>query len=176
MVIKLGMVFADNNVPDFGSIETGIDGALTLLDTDKSKLNSLLTRSGLASYLADGNFTIGGGTCAVIADKPAVWRYHSATDKWYEILPCDCGEYRVYFYNGSDLADVQTVAEGNDAVYGGETPTKPSDEQYSYTFAGWNSDPSAQTADSDALKSVYANRTVYAVFTAEELPENEPGE
>ena len=176
MVIKLGMVFADNNVPDFGSIETGVDGILTLLDADKSKLNSLLTRSGLASYLTNGNFTIGGGTCAVIADKPAVWRYHLATDKWYEILPCDCGEYRVYFYNGDTLADVQTVAEGNDAVYGGETPTKPDDEQYSYTFAGWNTDPTAQTADSDALKSIYANRTVYAVFAAEELPENEPGE
>ena len=55
------------------------------------------------------------------------------------------------------------------------TPTN-SNTQAAYTFAGWNTDQTAQTADSDALKDVYANRTVYAVFTAEELPENEPGE
>lgn len=87
MVIKLGMLFADNNVPDFGSIEMGVDGALTLLETDKSKLNSLLTRAGLASYLSAGEaFAIQGGTCAVIADEPAVWRYHSGTDTWYEVI------------------------------------------------------------------------------------------
>ena len=87
MVVKLGMIFADNNVPQFGSIEEGTDGALTLLAADKSKLNSLLTRAGLASYLTAGEaFAIQGGTCAVIADEPAVWRYHALSDTWYEVI------------------------------------------------------------------------------------------
>lgn len=87
MIIKLGMIFDDNNVPDFGSIERGQDGVLTLLNTDKAKLNSTLTRAGLASYLSDGAaFTIQGGTNAIIADIPAVWRYHALSDTWYEVI------------------------------------------------------------------------------------------
>lgn len=45
-IIKLNMIFNEGNVPDFGSIELGQDGVLTLLNTDKSKLNSVLTRAG----------------------------------------------------------------------------------------------------------------------------------
>ena len=89
-VIKLGMVFNEGSVPDFGSIEMGQDGALTLLDDDKSKLNSTLTRAGCTSYLADSSmFSIAGGTNAVVADAPAVWRYHSGSDTWYEVIEND---------------------------------------------------------------------------------------
>ena len=87
MIIKLGMIFDENNVPDFGSIESGKDGTLTLLNADKAKLNSTLTRAGLASYLSDGSaFSIQGGTNAIIADVPAVWRYHALSDTWYEVI------------------------------------------------------------------------------------------
>ena len=86
-VIRLGMVFDENNVPDFGSIEEGRDGALTLLDADKGRLNSALTRAACMPYLGSGSlFSIEGGTCAVVADKPAVWRYHRLSDTWYEVV------------------------------------------------------------------------------------------
>ncbi len=86
-IIKLGMVFDENNAPDFGSIEEGRDGALTLLDYDKGKLNTVLTKAGLASYLSAGSrFSIEGGTNAIVADVPAVWRYHSGSDQWYEVI------------------------------------------------------------------------------------------
>lgn len=50
--IKLGMVFEIGNAPDFGSIEAGQDGALTLLDEDVGKLNSALTRAACLPMLA----------------------------------------------------------------------------------------------------------------------------
>ncbi|MBQ5824797.1 MAG: hypothetical protein IIW48_08325 [Clostridia bacterium] len=86
-IVFLGMVFDEDNAPDFGSIEEGADGFLTLLDEDKGKLNSLLTKAGTAEALAEGShFSIPGGTCAVVADVPAVWRYHSGSDEWYEVI------------------------------------------------------------------------------------------
>lgn len=85
--VMLGMIFEENNVPDFGSIEQGQDGVLTLLNDDRSKLNSKLTRSFCTPYLSSGSkFSIKGGTTAIIADVPAVWRYHAGTDTWYEII------------------------------------------------------------------------------------------
>lgn len=86
-VIKLNMIFNEGNVPDFGSIEEGIDGSLTLLDADKGKLNTVLKKEVCNSYLVNGShFSIQGGTNAVVADVPAVWRYHSKSDHWYEVI------------------------------------------------------------------------------------------
>lgn len=168
-IIKLGMVFEIGNVPDFGSIEAGQDGALTLLEEDVGKLNSALTRAACLPMLAQGcTFSIPGGTNAVVADQPAVWRYHAESDRWYELISGDSDEHRVYFYSGNVLMDSQTVDDGGTAVYGGVTPVKAETERYTYSFAGWNADPGAVSADSDALKNVTANRTVYAVFTASE--------
>ena len=86
-IIKLDMVFDSTNVPDFGSIEFGADGALTLLAADVTKLNTALTRTACALKLVAGSlFSIPGGTNAIVADAPAVWRYHSGSDQWYEVI------------------------------------------------------------------------------------------
>lgn len=72
----------------------------------------------------------------------------------------------LYFYNdtGTTLLYTASVADGGDGVYGGSTPTKASDAQYTYTFAnGWSRTPGGN-ADSTALKNVTADRNVYAVF------------
>ena len=57
-------------------------------------------------------------------------------------------QYTVLFLNedGTEL-DRQTVDYGSTPTYQGETPTKESDEQYRYTFAGWTPRIVAVTKD-----------------------------
>ena len=73
----------------------------------------------------------------------------------------------LYFYNydGSTLLYTQAIVDGADGAYSGSTPSRPSTAQYTYTFAGWSKKVGG-AVDSDALKSVTADRNVYAVFTA----------
>ena len=55
-VIKLGMLFNEGNVPDFGSIEQDSgSGSLFLLAEDIPKLNSMLTKTSAVSYLQNGS-------------------------------------------------------------------------------------------------------------------------
>ena len=93
-VIKLGMLFNEGNVPDFGSIEQdSSSGSLFLLAEDIPKLNSMLTKTASASYLQNGSvFTFDTGDKAYIIDwlseeTGSMYVYHSGTDHWYEAIP-----------------------------------------------------------------------------------------
>ena len=72
--------------------------------------------------------------------------------------------HTVTFMNGTTLIDTVKVLDGNTAQAPSTTPTKDSTAQYQYTFIGWNADPDATAADSNALTNVLADRTVYAIF------------
>ena len=56
--------------------------------------------------------------------------------------------YHVTFLNYDDalLYEVD-VLEGHEAVYSGETPTKAEDDEFTYTFKGWDKDLSKITED-----------------------------
>ena len=74
-----------------------------------------------------------------------------------------------YNYDGSTLLYSETVESGADgAGYHGETPTKPETAQYTYSFIGWNTSPNKSTAESDALKNITDDRSVYAAFSETE--------
>ena len=56
--------------------------------------------------------------------------------------------YHVTFlnYDGTVLYETD-VLEGNPAVYVGETPTRPEQDGFTYTFNGWDQDLSSITSD-----------------------------
>ena len=91
----------------------------------------------------------------ITADK-SVYAAFEAVEKTFEVK----------FYNADVLLYTdEDVEYGGTAAYSGNTPTKAETDQYTYTFAGWNTNSSASTADADALTNVTADRTVYAIFT-----------
>ena len=58
--------------------------------------------------------------------------------------------YTIRFLNwdGTELQSTQ-VKKGERPAYNGETPTKPEDEDYTYSFSGWSPTIVAATADAD---------------------------
>lgn len=63
--------------------------------------------------------------------------------------------YEVVFLNDDEsFLFKDTVLEGNDAHYGGETPTKEEDDEFTYEFNGWDKE----------LTNITSNVTTKATF------------
>lgn len=76
--------------------------------------------------------------------------------------------YNVYFRNwdGTLLQQVSCAANGT-AAYTGETPIRGTDENYVYTFSGWNTqkDGSGTSYTGDTIENVASDMTLYAQYT-----------
>ena len=70
-----------------------------------------------------------------------------------------------YNYDGSSLLNKETIRNGGSGTYSG-TPARTSTAQYSYTFIGWNRNTNASTNDATATQDVFADRNVYAAYSA----------
>ncbi|MED9969780.1 MAG: InlB B-repeat-containing protein [Ruminococcus sp.] len=75
--------------------------------------------------------------------------------------------------NGTQLAQ-NSCKEGKTPVYPHNTPTKASDGQYMYTFAGWTDNGGTTVYTSDSLPAATSDKTYTAVFNASEITP-EPG-
>lgn len=59
-----------------------------------------------------------------------------------------CRSYTVTWKNwDGTVLKTEVLPEGRTPVYDGETPTRPEDYAYTYTFAGWDAEPAAVTGD-----------------------------
>ena len=91
-VIRLGMLFNEGEVPDFGSIVGDVHqrGLYYLLAKDIPKLNTMLTRAAAENYLiGNETFNFFSGYMAYVIDhKEAstgeIYAYHRGKDRWYE--------------------------------------------------------------------------------------------
>ena len=73
-------------------------------------------------------------------------------------------EYTVKWlnYNG-DILDTDSVKYGENPVYSGETPAKPTDEQFTYTFTGWTPELAKVTGDVEYTAVYEENTRSYTV-------------
>ena len=55
--------------------------------------------------------------------------------------------YTITFKNGDEVLQTGSVAYGETPVYNGATPTKEATAQYTYTFAGWDSEITSVTGE-----------------------------
>ena len=74
--------------------------------------------------------------------------------------------YTVTWKNGETVLETdENVKEGTIPEYNGETPTKPEDETYTYTFSGWTDGTNTYGA-TDTLPAVTGDVEYTATFTA----------
>jgi len=78
-------------------------------------------------------------------------------------------EYTIQFVN-DDGTELQSgkVAYGEIPVYAGETPTKATDDQYTYTFAGWTPDVVTVTGDAIYTATYTSKTNTYTVTWVDE--------
>ncbi|MBO5280733.1 MAG: dockerin type I repeat-containing protein [Clostridia bacterium] len=84
-----------------------------------------------------------------------------------ELVPFVTGEvlyHTVTFlsYDGQVL-DTLDIQNGDSAVYTGDTPTKPADNYFVYTFSGWNADLSCVTQDMTVSPLFTSSQRLYTV-------------
>ena len=78
-----------------------------------------------------------------------------------EYLP----EFNVYFKNwDGTVLETKSVMSGRKTSYTGETPTRPDDEDKTYTFGGWDQDPKYTTITAETtFTAVYNYKVIYTV-------------
>ena len=81
--------------------------------------------------------------------------------------------YTVTWKNGNDVIEIdENVAYGDTPSYDGETPTKDEDDDYTYTFSGWESNGTTYPAGTN-LPNVTDDVTYNATFgqTSKHVPQ-----
>lgn len=106
------------------------------------------------------------GTITGLGDITGAWlaqmyeRYPNITIEYAHIT----SYLKYYTYDGSNLLYTETVRDGGNGTYSG-SPSRTATAQYTFTFVGWSLEQDAQAADSNATKSVSADRSVYAAYS-----------
>lgn len=135
---------------------------VSLTCDDETLINKLMACGGLDETGNNTEKSVVTGTLHIASVTPSklteIQAYYQNLTVTYDTLKV---EYTVTFvnYDGAVLDTQKVVKYGNavDPVTSGriQTPTKPMDAQYTYTYSGWSS----------SLSSIAADRTVIAQYT-----------
>lgn len=139
------------------------------LDAIDAKQFDWLDENGLSTRIAGQDYADQEKTlsCTIHIDDITGAEVAAIREKWIGIKIIASSLTAVCtFMNGSAQLGTSEVLNGGDAVYTGATPTKASDNEFNYTFAGWALTADATVPFDGALTGVTEDRTVYAVFTA----------
>ena len=71
--------------------------------------------------------------------------------------------YLITFKNGETVLQSGQVAYGETPVYNGETPAKDGNEQYTYTFVGWDKELVAVEGDATYTATFTATKNTYTI-------------
>lgn len=71
---------------------------------------------------------------------------------------------KYYSADGAQLLHTESVKWGGNGTYA-TAPTKEQTAQYTFTFAGWNSQKNAETAEEGVRDGLKADKSVYAAFS-----------
>ena len=109
--------------------------------SSSSTSNATVDENGLVTAVKKRNMSV------TITAKTSNNKTATCTVK---VVSASATQYTIRFLNwdGSVLQSSQ-VAQGSIPSYTGETPTRPEDDQYTYTFSGWSPTVVAATADAD---------------------------
>ena len=88
--------------------------------------------------------------CPIYVPCNAVNAYKTAWSGYADRIVANCASYTITFVNwdGNELLKLTGVEHGTMPVYTGNTPTRPDDVFYTYTFKGWS--PNIVEATEDA--------------------------
>lgn len=133
---------------------------------DVSFLQSLYNYKGIDQTGANTDGTFISGTCHIDTLTGAEYAEVKAAFPYLTITYTNLTS-TVYFMSedGKTQYSTATAVNGGDVTYSGSTPTKSSTAQYTYTFNGWSTTIGG-SVNSNALKSVTADRYVYAHFSS----------
>ncbi len=107
------------------------------------------------------NFTDSDGSIYIAEDNTDKSKLAGKTLIPLEALP----KYTITWKNGSETLETdENVEYGSTPEYNGDTPTKPEDPQYTYTFSGWT-DGTNSYGVNDTLPALSADTTYTATFT-----------
>lgn len=81
-------------------------------------------------------------------------------------VDADVASYYLRYYDteGNTLLYTETVQKGQNGTWATQ-PSKNSDAQYTYSFAGWSTMRNSSQADADARANMTGNRNIYAAYT-----------
>ena len=116
----------------------------TTLDTDSVQIGTIPSYSGptpTKESTAQYTYTFAGWTPTIVA--ASVDTAYTAT------FSCVTRTYTILWknYNGNTLEIDENVPYGDTPSYDGNTPSKPSDAEHSYTFNGWSPATATVTGD-----------------------------
>jgi uncharacterized repeat protein (TIGR02543 family) len=160
--LKLTAVFPETPSPQpvtvtvkkDGSVWAGHGKSLALYKDGFS--NYTLNSSGYNASVLPGTYDIYEGTTDTGVDiTVSKGGANSAAVNYYTVT--------FKSQDGNTTLNTQTVLAGKNAVYGGTTPIKAADAQYSYAFSKWVT--AVNGSDEATLNNITSANTVFASFT-----------